>query len=85
MLQSMARVGSQVFRRSIVDEDLHALGLSKAIDGEGVSNGHTEGGVGSTKGVKKSRLKNHKASTYEHVHQTIKAGIGACHQLSSRA
>mmetsp|Transcript_474 Transcript_474/g.1052 ORF Transcript_474/g.1052 Transcript_474/m.1052 type:complete len:532 (-) Transcript_474:8-1603(-) len=67
VIQSMARVGSRVFRQSSMELDLNAAGTTDEQNGN--PRGHT--------------LKEHKASTYEHVHEMVEQGIDNWHETNA--
>ncbi|KAL7546255.1 hypothetical protein ACHAWF_012768 [Thalassiosira exigua] len=72
VLPSMARVGSRVFKESSREADLLAAGKG----GAGGSVGTTTNGGGAAGGGRgRGALKEHKASTYEHVHEIVERGI----------
>jgi len=88
-VQSMARVGSRVFRQSTMEHDWHASGVARQQHPQQHPNQHhqqqTQRGQYEHDQQQQQRqrvvvkntkpLKEHKASTYEHVHEIVNLGI----------
>jgi len=80
-LQSMARVGSRVFKQTSMDADIEAAGTSHSQNDDVFDIGNKQ-----QQQVKRTTLTEHKASTYEHVHEMVQESIDSIHhQQTSKA